>query len=144
MTIYKLLIPELLYSIFALIKLFCNCYLKLSLSFYFSKNLIKYTLKHYYFSISHFIFPVFFTTLSILLIHLLVIYFSLQLYLFLLFHPSADIYIFKQLHSLKFFWKSCTEIWLANTVFLAVSIMYVLLLLLNCSVMFNSLQLHGL
>ena len=53
-TIYKLLIPELLYSIFALIKLFCNCYLKLSLSFYFSKNLIKYTVKHYYFSISHF------------------------------------------------------------------------------------------
>ena len=49
------LIPELLYSIFALIKLFCNCYLKISLLFYFSDNLIKYTLKRqFFFSVSHF------------------------------------------------------------------------------------------
>ena len=50
------LIPELLYSIFTLIKLFCNRYLKISLLFYFSDNLIKYTLKcqFFFFSISHF------------------------------------------------------------------------------------------
>ena len=124
--------------------MFCNCYLKLSLSFYFSKNLIKYTLKHFFFNFTFlFVFSIFVTTLNILWMHLLGLYFSLQLYLFLLFHPSADVYIFKQLHSLKFSWKSCTEIWLANTVFLAVLIIYVLLLLHNCSVMFNSLQ-HGL
>ena len=76
------LIPELLYSVFALVTFFCNCYLKLSLSFYFSENLIKYTLKHQFFFNYTFLSVLYLchSTLSILWIHLLVLFLKVNLF----------------------------------------------------------------